>query len=622
MNAFSRSISRIFEGAAKAFRTFPAAIAAALAFAVVTMIRIELDWPEQEAYHFLFNCLHWALALGAVFSLAAITAAHSRANTPAAFRLANLGGAAAAVIAFFALYTFGGTEAYASGYETISALAGARIAAAVWISLLAFLILAGYPAERSDFARSLFMTQKAFFIALLYGGVIMAGLSGVAGAVQALLYRDMSYKVYEYLGTLAGFLAFTIFVGYFPDFRKGETDEHRETAQRQPRFIEILFGYIMIPIMFALTIVLLIWAATTVVTGTWPAFDRLSAIAASYAAAGIWLHVMVTRYESGLANYYRRLYPITALVILAFEAWALIVQLQKSGLKTAEYFFILVWAVTVASTVLLMLMKSKAHTVIAVLLSAAAVFSVLPAVGYHALPVAAQVSRLTGLLAQNGMLKDGTLTPAAAEPALSDRRAITDAVSFLAYAEDAKLPVWFDRDLGQSSVFKEKLGFEQRWPQDEDNPGGKPGEYLSTYLSLPAGAVEIGGYRWAVYPEGFKTETEASVTVEGERGVYEIYWTQAARDGMPSLRIELAGRVILEQDLRAYADRIMAAYPPSAEGALSAAFEDLSLPLETPEITALLVFTNVSVSLSTGADDASYWFDLNALYLDEKPTAG
>lgn len=619
MNAFSRSISRIFEGAAKAFRTFPAAIAAALAFAVVTMIRIELDWPEQEAYNFLFDCLHWALALGAIFSLAAITAAHSRSNTPGAFWLANLGGAAAAILTFFALYTLGRAGTEVSGYETISVLAGARVAAAIAVSLLAFLILAGYPREESDFSRSLFMTQKAFFIALLYGGVIMAGFSGVAGAVQALLYRDMSYKVYEYLGTLAGFLAFTIFVGYFPDFRRGTRDEHRETAQRQPRFIEILFGFIMVPIMLALTVVLLIWAAKTVVTGTWPAFDRLSAIAAGYAAGGIWLHVMVTRYESGLAGFYRRIYPIAALVILAFEAWALIVQLQKSGLKTAEYFFLLIWAVTVASAVLLVLIKSKAHTAIALLVAAAAVFSVLPAVGYHALPVTAQVTRLTGLFVKNGMLKDEKLTPAASGPELSDREAITDAVNFLAYAEDAKLPAWFDKDLGRGDVFREKLGFEQRWPQDETTPG-EAVKYLSTSLTLPAGAVDIGGYRWAVHPEGSKLEPgEAPITVEGERGVYGIYWAQSPADGMPSLKIELDGRVILEQDLHAYVDQITAKYPPSTESTPPATLEDLSLPLETPEITALLVFNNVSVSMSTGSDYVNYWFDLGALYLDEKP---
>lgn len=620
MFAFSRSVSRIFEGAVKAFQTFPAAIACAFAFAVVTMIRIQLDWPGQEAYNFLFNCLHWAFALGAVFSLAATTAAHSRYPGAKAFWIANLSGLGAAAAAFLALYLFGETiTAGVSQYQTISSLAAARVGSAVFVSFLAFIVLAGYPKEQSDFSRSLFMTQKAFFIALLYGAVLMGGFSGVAGAVQALLYRDMSYKVYEYLGTLAGFLAFTIFVGYFPDFRKGETDEHRESAQRQPRFIEILFGYIMVPIVLALTVVLLLWAGKTILTGTWPAFEQLSGIAAGYAAAGIWLHIMVTRYETGLAGFYRRVYPIAALVILAFEAWALAVQLGKWGLKTTEYFFILIWVVTVASAVLLMMKKSKAHAVIAALLCAAAVFAVLPAVGYHVLPVTAQVGRLETALTQNGMLKDGRLTPATSEPERPVRESVTDAVNFLAYAEDAKLPAWFDRDLSQSDVFRAKLGFEQTWPQDENNPGGA-NEYLSTYLTLPFGAVDIGGYRWAVNPEGYKTETgQDAITIDGDRGTYQIYWTQNSADGTPYLKILLDDRVILEEDLSGYIDRITAKFPPSTGDSPPATLADMSLQLDTPEITALLVFNNVSISVDTRLDEASYWFGLNALYLSEKP---
>ncbi len=620
MNAFSRSVSRIFQGAAKAFQTFPATIACAFAFAVVTMIRIQLDWPEQEAYNFLFNCLHWAFALGAIFSLAATTAAHSRYPGAKAFWIANLSGLAAAAAAFLALYLSGNTETIgASQYQTISSLAAARVGAAIFVSFLAFIVLAGCPKERSDFSRSLFMTQKAFFIALIYGAVLMGGFSGVAGAVQALLYRDMSEKVYMYLGTLAGFLAFTVFVGYFPDFRKGETDEHRESAQKQPRFIEILFGYIMVPIMLALTVVLLLWAGKTVLTGTWPAFEQLSGIAAGYAAAGIWLHVMVTRYETGLAGFYRRVYPIAALVILAFEAWALAVQLGKWGLKTTEYFFLLVWAVTVAASVLLILIKSKAHTAIAALLCAAAVFSVLPAVGYHALPVAAQVGRLETLLTRNGMLEDNQLIPAAAEPERSVRESVTDSVNFLAYAEDAKLPAWFDRDLGQSDVFRAKLGFEQTWPQDENTPGGAD-EYLSTYLTLPSGAVDIGGYRWAVNPEGYKTETgQDAVTIDGDRGTYQIYWTQNSADGTPYLKILLDDRVILEEDMSAYIDRITAKFPPSAGDSSPAALADMSLQLESPEVTVLLVFNNVSISVNTRLDETNYWLGLSALYLSEKP---
>jgi hypothetical protein len=63
MSAFTRSILQVFKGAAQAFQAFPAANASALGFAVVTLVRIHMDWPQQEAYNFLFNCLHLSFAL-------------------------------------------------------------------------------------------------------------------------------------------------------------------------------------------------------------------------------------------------------------------------------------------------------------------------------------------------------------------------------------------------------------------------------------------------------------------------------------------------------------------------------------------------------------------------------
>ncbi|HAG11994.1 MAG TPA: hypothetical protein DCK76_11650 [Desulfotomaculum sp.] len=242
MNSLVPPISQVFRGSIRAFQTFPVTIGSALAFAVVTMIRIQLNWPQQEPYNLLFNSLHWAFALGAIFSLAAITATQSRFNTKKAFLVANLLGVAVVVAAFLMLYLLGGTKSGLddSSFVRVSVIAASRVSAAILISFLAFIILAGYPEDQSDFARSFFMTHKAFFIALVYGLVIMAGTSGVAGAVQILLYSGMSEKVFEYTGTLVGFLTFTIFIGYFPDFRKGQIDERLEEAQKQPRFIEIL----------------------------------------------------------------------------------------------------------------------------------------------------------------------------------------------------------------------------------------------------------------------------------------------------------------------------------------------------------------------------------------------
>lgn len=617
MNTFTRSISQLFRGALKAFQTFPASIGCALAFAVVTMIRIQLDWPQQEPYNFLFNCLHWAFALGAIFSLAAITAAQSRLNRPKAFLAANLLGVLVVVIAFLALYLYGGKGIDGSRYAVVSALAAARVCSAMLVSLIAFVILAGYPKDQSNFAASFFMTHKAFFIALIYGIVIMAGTSGVARAVQFLLYRGMSSKVYLYLGTLAGFLTFTMFIGYFPDFRRGAVDEHRQVAQKQPRFIEILFTYILVPIVLALTLVLLIWAGKTVLSGIQVNFVRLSAIAASYTLGGLWLHVMVAGNESWLAKWYRRIYPIASIVILVFEAWAVGNQLRSSGLKLTEYFFILIWIVAAAGAVLLLIQKFRAYQIIAVLICTLAVVSVLPTVGYQALPVTAQVRRLETLLVGQGMLKDEKLIPASAKPAQDVREAITDAVGYLAGAEDAKLPAWFDKDLNQSNVFQTKLGFEQAWPQTDPGNGETPAGYLGTYLYLPSEALDISGYRWSVNPQAQFTKETGEVSVKGDKGTYAIDWTTDSDTGIPTLRISLGDRVILEQDLHDYIDSIAAKYPPMQGRNDTPTLNDMTLRLQSPELEILLVFSSVEISVDTTNDTIHYGLYLDHLYLKE-----
>ena len=555
--------------------------------------------------------------MGALFSLAAITAAQSRFNHKKAFLLANLLGVVAAVVTFLTLYLPGGTDT-GSAHAMLPVLATVRVSMSMLISVLIFIIIASYPQDQSDIPRSIFMFLKAFFIALIYGLVIMGGASGVAGAIQSLLYHDMSDKVYMYIGTLAGFLSFTIFLGYFPDFRKGQIDSHREVAQKQPRFIEVLLGYILIPIMLALTVVLLLWAGRTIITGSWPVFIQLSSIAASYALGGILLHILVTHQESALAKIYRRIYPVTALVILAFEAWALIDQLSNFGLKTAEYYFILVWIIAVAAAVMLLVLKAKAHTWIIALTCFFAAFSVLPGAGYQALPVASQVHRLESLLVSQGMLESRQIIPATTEPERVVREKITDAVNYLAYAQDATLPDWFDKRLGENDVFETKLGFAQTWPQPEDTGNNVPGGYVGTNLMLPAGAIDIKGYNWMVNMQDNQGKGEASVTVNGNKGLYEITWTSNGLNGIPSLKIALDDHTIIDQDLRPYLDRIVEVYPLGQNTPPSATLKDMSLALETPEVSVLLVFSNIDVYFDPSQDTTNYWLTLHALYLQEK----
>ncbi|MGE5423362.1 MAG: DUF4153 domain-containing protein [Ignavibacteriales bacterium] len=621
MNALTLAVSRLKEGSLRAFKAFPAAMVCALFFAIVTIIRINLDWPQQEPYNFLFNSLHWSLALGAIFSLAAITAAQSRYENDKAVLLANILGFIAAGTAFLLLYFLG--EAHydpAARYAMISDIAAARVTVAMIVSFLCFMVLAGYPEDQSDFAHSSVMNLKAFFIALLYGGVIMGGLSGVAGSVQALLYNDMSEKVYMYLATLSGFLAFAIFVGYFPDFRKGRVDESREEAQAQPRFLEILFGSIMVPIMMALTVVLLLWTIKTLITGVAVPFQELSGIATSYAVVGIWLHIMITHHESNLAQFYRRFYPYAALLILTFEARSLFMQISASGVKTTEYWFLMIWIMAVVGSVWLIVKKAKAHNSIVALTCVLGVISILPASGYHSLPVMSQVNRLENLLISQNMLKEGQMVAAATEPNSSVRESITDAVQYLAYAKDAKLPSWFDKKLSDDQTFKAKLGFEKTWPEPKYFPGTRS-QYMATSLYRSEEAVDISGYKWAVNPEEkYTMDQKQPNMVKGERGTYQIYWSINPPNGIPSLKIVLDDRTIMEEDLNEYIDRISKAYPPGSKmEPIEGSVEDMSVRLETPEVEVLLVFNNIEIGVDPREDRINYGFGLHALYMNEKP---
>jgi len=609
---------RALQEAARAFSRFPASLACAAAFTFVTMARIYLDWPREQSYQFLFSCLHWALGFGAVFSLAAVTFVQNRRQGKGLLA-ANLSGLAATAFAFAALYLWGdSTATIAQGsLKELSDVAAARMGAATAVSLLIFVIVAAAPKEGSDIARSLFMVHKGLVIAILYGLVLAAGLAGVAGAIQALLYQEMSYKVYSYIAAGAAFLAYAVFLGFFPDFGTSEEGERRKVAEQQPRFIEILFGRIMVPVMLALTIVLLAWTGRIALQGNWPSFERLAGIAASYTLVGVWLHLMVTYQQTGAAVLYRRIYPFAALFILVFEAWALYVRLERFGLKTTEYCFVLTWLFGVFAAILLVRGGKAEHLKLAAAACFLLIFSVLPLAGYHSLPVKAQTARLQKILAAEKILVNGSLQPAGGELSLQSREDITDAVAFLSYERGAELPAWFDKGLVNGEIFQKRLGFAQVWPKDAD--AYAPGRvYLGTHLYLSSEPLKITGYDWMLKPQRFKAEVEIWGDIAGSRGIYRLRWLQPGPEGVPAVEVSLDGRLVLEKNLKDYIEGLKSSYPPATEKTRHVSPSVMSLTLAAPEIELLLLFEEIHVNLDNRDGKEVYTVVPAGVYLREK----
>lgn len=605
MSKFLKSVSGVLGGAGRAAKAYPTTVGCAVAYAIICLLRIQF---ELVNYNFILDCMLWALALGAIAGMTAVAAAQTYSKSKNATLAANLAALGIVVITFIILYVTGNTEG------RISEQAGMRMLAAVFVLLVSFVIIAGRRSDETDFVRSLFMAHKSFFIALLYGLVALAGASSVAGAVEGLIYSDMSPKVYGYIATLSGLFAFLLFVGYFPALGEGKDPERREHAQRKPQFIAILLSYILIPIMLALTAVLLIWALLNVFGIAKSNFGELAAIAAAYTVGGLWLHAMTSDGDSGLTKIYRAVYPVAALVILAFEGWAVITRLTKSGLKTTEYAFILIWVLAAAGSVLLLAMRdsekrAEAHRWLAVVSCVLAVVTVLPGVGYIDLPVSAQVARLESLLKREGMLAEGKITPAEDEPDTLTRAEITDAVDFLAYS-DGNLPEWIDEDLAHGDVFRQKFGFDKVWVTDDGTPT-VVNDPRGIYLYAEPEAIEIAEYDWSISLVG----RYADIYVTTNRGEYVISWTNPDGDDYPTIKVMLNGETEIESSLEDLIVALEQKYTANDRKDIVAQSE-LMLELEGENISALLTLSEVSVSEYNG--ERNIWATPSQLFVNEK----
>lgn len=630
MNEFTKSIKKVFAGSMKSFKDFPLTILSAFGFLLVMLVKIQMDWEVQETYDFLLNCLQWSFALSSVFSLMVITLAHSRFNTKKAFILANILGVISIIVTFIILYFSPAINLSftRSSHQVISAIGITRLIVIMLVSYLVFIVLTARSFDRLEsdkkdltilnlnFSRALFMNHKALFTALIYGLVIVAGSSGVAGAIQGLLYQDMSSKVYMYIGAITSFIVFTIFVGYFPDLRQEANDEQRQEAETQPRFVEILFGYIMVPIMIALTVVLLLWTSRVIITRVDVPFEMLASIAAAYTVIGIWLHMMVSEHNTQLTRFYRKFYPIPASIILIFEASVIIKQLGQSGLKLSEYWFIMVWIVAFGGAVLIFSLKERSYILIVGIICSLAIVSILPYMGYNDLPVIAQTNRLERLLTKANMLEDGSLVPAKDEPDYETREKITDSVNYLIYDSDAKLPSWLDDSIINDYTFKDMFGFEKTWPKSDYQE--QPTEHKSISLYLPLVSIDISDYNLAVsMGQGFEKEQDI-IGLEGQLGRYKIDWNYYYDGKAPTIEIILNDETIIQEDLAEYIEHIKFKYPYENMQYKAADYEDMSLVLESEELKVLLVFRSLDFNLGTKSNGANYMINLETIYIIEK----
>ena len=568
--------------------------------AVSASIRIQIN--NMQPWEKLFDSLQLSVLAAAFAGLFFAVLAARKKGQSLIFWLVNLGVIIGAAALFLIIWLRPGELPFMTAF---------RVVAASGTALIGFILLASANAEVLKYHESLFMTIKSALIAAIYALVILLGLFFIAFAVESLIYEQLSEKIYAHIAVWSAFAWFAFFLGYFPVFSPAQKTEHFETAKRVPRFIEVLLLYVMIPLMAMLSVVLLIWVIQILAAGNWPSFNQLSVIFTIYSFIGIWLSLMVTAFTHGFAKWFRRLFPMVALVFLSFVFYALILQIGSHGLKLSEYFVSVMIIFAALSALVLLLLKARQQRLTGYLSIILIVVMVLPYTSFLDLPAAAQAARLRNELEAAEMFQDKQIVSAADPGRLSreTKEKITASTEFLLRNQEARQPDWFTSSIDTMNQFTTIFGFAATYP--EWDPGEQP-LVKTVYLTMPAGSLPLSDYEHMLLLEGRRyMPTGDTAVLSGSAGDYEIVFSgttgRADLDQETSFAVFMEKEKLDEYDLTSYfsdlADRYM------TEGTWhepEIPFVEMTLPVTVDKLDLLLVFSFIEIYEEAGQRRISY----------------
>lgn len=609
MDNLKVSIKNIFKGAVKSLTRFPASILSAAIISIVAFIRIYMDWDSQQTYAVVFNSLQLSFLLAAVFSMA-LTAykevKHKKENN---FKLLDIAGIVLGLATTFLLIYFTPNRSDQNALQ-LSGLAVTRVTVATTISAILFVYIISKSTIIKTFSKGFFITHKAFVISTVYGLVILSGVSGVIGAFKALVYNALNPDIYQYLAVIVGFTTFTIFLGYFPRFDSSKESQKLEVIKELPQHIYVLFNYIMAPIMLALTVVLLIWSATVIFNGVNVSFFQLSSITSSYVLIGIWIHIMISENENQIANFYRLVYPFSAILVLAFEAWALYQQVNLLGITTTEYSFAMLWIFALIAVILLIAYKASAYSKIAITAIVVLTISVLPYIGYDDITFNSQLNQLETVLINENILMNNKILKANDDISQETKVKITTSVNFLANS-NKDTPSWFYTNLDDYEVFRDTFGFDKTY-----NMINEPTTEIYQTLFLSNQEIDISEYDLLLIKYD-QNEDNVKREFEFKGDKYLITWKNDDKN-IPELTVTLNEKVIINENLLDYLEDLKSKYIDTESEFSDAPFADMSVTFEQENISVLLVFENIDFYDNLDTNRIDYYTILHGIYIDFK----
>jgi hypothetical protein len=276
-----------------------------------------------------------------------------------------------------------------------------------------------------DFNKSLFLR---FLSAILYSGVLFAGLSIAMVALDELLGVEIKERMYGQLFAIIG-LGFNTwyFLSTVPPAVSAE-------EQPYPRALKTFSQYILIPLVAIYVLILYAYTAKILVTWAWPE-GWVANLVLGFSVAGIlallFIYPIREREENRWIRtiwrwYFPALFPLTILLLLAI--WR---RVTEYGITPNRYFVLVMGLWLTGLVVYFTLRKGGNIAVIPLTFLALTLVSAFGPWGALAVSERSQRGRLEQLLVRHDILQNGSIVRAQGDVVSEDAAEISSIVRYL-----------------------------------------------------------------------------------------------------------------------------------------------------------------------------------------------
>jgi hypothetical protein len=330
--------------------------------------------------------------------------------------------------------------------------------------------------SRFRFSESFMIIFKAFFIVALYSGVLYLGVALIIMAIDMLIV-NVDSDAYAHLGNIVVYIYAPIhFLSLIPIYPRSsdnigseaegssgnqaedELTQRLNKAIEPSKFLGGLVSYIIIPITAIFTVILLLYVIMNI-TGDFWKDNLMEPLLVTFSITVIVVYLLASVIRSKPAVYFIKIFPKVMIPVVLFQTISSSLKIGELGITSGRYYVIMFGIFATVSAFIFSIRPNHKNNVIAPILIALSLISILPPTDAFTISKYNQINRLSNVLEKNEMLKDDKIVPNA-NIADEDKQIIINSVRYLSRMDYLKDINWL-HDYYENYDFQKTFGFNQ-----------------------------------------------------------------------------------------------------------------------------------------------------------------